>query len=253
MGAGTRILMFTGIYKNIEDIKIGDKVINKNGNIVNVLNMKNSGIKKVLQYKTNAFYKSTLATPDHNHWVGDYSTTPNVLNNGSICKTLDLLTKKDESKYKWQRLDQTQNSICLLPNKIEFELPQDFLISFKDYYVKEKNFDKSECNNEIKPSYGLGYLFGTFLGDGCSKISTYHKSMRGSISWYFGLNELDIAQKVVKYIKEIFNLTASIQEKNNILQVNFYSLPAAKLFSEMGKQENNIFQINIIVQIKIIY
>ena len=39
----TRILMDNGNYKNICDIVIGDKIINKDGNPINVINIFNNG------------------------------------------------------------------------------------------------------------------------------------------------------------------------------------------------------------------
>jgi len=61
-------------YKNIKDIKIGDKVINMNGNPVSVTNVLNQGIKetvKLTQYVNSTKTLETICTPEHRFWVYD--------------------------------------------------------------------------------------------------------------------------------------------------------------------------------------
>lgn len=67
----TKILMANGNYKNIKDIKIHDKVINKNGESVEVIAVKFSGFKKVLKYRHPDWEGYCYATPEHLHYVGN--------------------------------------------------------------------------------------------------------------------------------------------------------------------------------------
>lgn len=248
--AGTRILMANGIYKNIEDIKIGEKVINKDGNSVKVSGTRKSGIKSVIRYKTNNFYKDSFATPDHQHFIGDYSTIKDIQDH-SLVKVLDKLTKKDESKYKWKELWDTNQSVMLLPKNINFEMNDKFIINLKDYCERETVFNKQSYNNQIIPSYDLGYLFGTFLGDGDSNISIYEGSTRGIVHWSYGLSEMSIAQKTQKCLKDVFNIEASIKKKDDkVLSVNANCLPLARFFQEFGKKRNKSLPNNFLVNDK---
>jgi hypothetical protein len=55
--AGTRILMANGTYKNIEDVKVGDRIINKDGLPRSVLNSFSTGIRKVSKLRNSIFIK----------------------------------------------------------------------------------------------------------------------------------------------------------------------------------------------------
>lgn len=99
--AGTKILMYDGSSKNIEDIVIGDVVVNRDGNPTKVLDAFPTGVKKVVKIKNNCYDGETYVTPDHLFWVYDCS-------------------EEDKSKkYKWKRIDETDNSTFLLPRNID--------------------------------------------------------------------------------------------------------------------------------------
>jgi hypothetical protein len=89
----TRVLMADGSYKNIKDINIHDKVINMYGNPVEVVSVKFTGFKNVVSYKNNYFYKNTLVTGDHKHFVGDFSNIKNI-DKCVLRKVLDKETKE---------------------------------------------------------------------------------------------------------------------------------------------------------------
>ena len=159
--AGTRILMANGTYKNIEKITKGEFVINKNGKSVKVLKAFSTGIRKVVKVKTNHFYKPTLVTPDHQYWVGDLSSTSKkTIASAGYSNLLDKKAKSipKASKYKWCEIGSDKNFVSLMPRNIEFEMPTTFNIE-----LKKKGAEGSEI---LTPSYELGYVFGTFLGDG---------------------------------------------------------------------------------------
>ncbi len=71
------------------------------------------------------------------------------------------------SKYKWKEICQFKQDVCLLPNDIQFQLPENFNIILNKKsggnWRTETNYD---LDNTITPSYNYGYLFGTYLGDG---------------------------------------------------------------------------------------
>lgn len=246
--AGTKILMSDGSYKDIEKINLHDKVINKNGEPVQVIGTKFSGFRKVYKYKNNNFYKESYATPDHQHWIGDYSTIKNIQDVG-LAKTLDKLTKKDKTKYKWKELKDCTNSVFLLPKKINFELPNTFTLNLKDFSHSKRTFNNGEVIEylDIYPSYDLGYIFGTFLGDGTASLQKYNRKYKnsnkitkntcGRTSWTFGLNEQDIAKKLQEALKKVFNFNSSITPRKNTLQVINQNNNLTRLLKEFNKRD----------------
>jgi IMP dehydrogenase/GMP reductase len=236
---GTRVLMNNGTYKNIEDVKIHDWVINKDGKPVEVIGTQFSGFKKVKNYKTNNFYKISSATEDHLHWVSDYKNHPWVGNNGAY-KFLDK-----HSTVKWNRLDNLLNTKLLLPKSINFDLPESFVFNLSEFALSRRQYKSGLMQfDNIIPSYELGYLFGTFLGDGNSHIyhtnnrkNTGRRNTSSNISWYFGKHEIDIANKVINYLKSVFNVNCKMEIKSNIILLSCRCNPLARLFFEFGKKQ----------------
>lgn len=65
----TNVLMSNRNYKKINEIIIGDEVINMNGKSVKVLNVVNQGVKHTLNIKTSNSDEHIIVTPDHLFWV----------------------------------------------------------------------------------------------------------------------------------------------------------------------------------------
>lgn len=251
LGPGTRILMENGTYKNIEDISLHDKVINCNGVAVEVVGVKFSGFKKVYKYRNNNFYKETLVTGDHQHLCGDYSSTPNIFNDGCLSKTLDKLTHSKESKYKWSRIDEFKEKVCLLPKNIEFNIPESFNIELSNFAIANRNWKELINYPTITPSYDLGYIFGMFLGDGCSSIYKTKRNVKeketrntcGQLYWTLGLNEKTIAEKLSNSLNKVFGSFANTQLKYNRNTIKVYNQSniLARMFLDFGKkQEKNL-------------
>jgi IMP dehydrogenase/GMP reductase len=240
--AGTRVLMENGSYKNIEDIKLHDKVINQRGEAVEVIGTTFSGLKKVKKYRNNIFPGYSYATGDHKHWVGDLSTSKDFAQSVSIVKFLDKATKNNESKFKWKTLNEYNNDyVCLMPKNINFNLPDKF-----NYDITKFIFNKvasSHLYTNLTPSYGLGFLIGSFLGDGNARIYTsyrnkggnHRKNTTGSLLWYFGKNEQVLADLVKKFLKEIFNAECKFEYTNNMIKVHCRNNPLVRFFHQFGK------------------
>ena len=246
----TRVLMADGTYTNINEIKIGDYVINKDGTSVKVINVMNQGIKEVLKINTNNWHNETYVTPDHKYWVGDLSTSSyKSIQSSGIVKLLDKMAKTvpKTSKYKWMEIGTTDidSTMLLMPKNINWKLEDDFKIDLSNFTVRSELYDDyiiTKPNNikttrYINSNYDLGYIFGTFLGDGNSRLTTYNLSERGSCHWSFGLNEIDIATKVQKAVLNLFNYDCVIKEKDNkVLSVNCYNKTITRMFIEFGKR-----------------
>ena len=228
LAAGTRVLMANGTYKNIENIQIGDKVINMNGDPVKVTNVFSTGIKNVNRVVNNSFYEDTFVTPDHKFYVGDLNSISNISAHG-YSFNLKRNTKDKQSKFKWKSICELNKYCSLLPNKINFEMNK----TFSDTII----IDKNTCN--LHPSYNLGYIFGTFLGDGCAFYSKYKNSYIGNVTWYFNYDEDHIANKLVESIYNVFGKKAHINknEKRKLNIVKLYDKNIGKYLNNWNKKD----------------
>jgi IMP dehydrogenase/GMP reductase len=238
--AGTRILMGTGAYKNIEDVKAGDRVINKNGEVVSVKRSFCTGTREVVSTKTNHFHKQTVSTADHRFWMGDCrGVTDKTLASRGYKKILSKKTKKGYDKFDWVQIGKaTKKTVALLPRNINFEMNEDFSIPLKKRRGGNQSTGFSyHADNVLNPSYDLGYIFGTFLGDGNSHTPTWKGSKRGSVHWSFGKSEQKIVNKLVAALKSCIQTKSSIKinKAQNMIKVDFYYKPLADFLSSFGK------------------
>lgn len=242
--AGARVLMANGTYKNIEEIVIGDRVINKDGKAVNVTNAFCTGVKKVVKLRNSVFYEDTFVTPDHQYWIGDLNTVSHeTLQSKGYVKLLEQESKTTpkQSKYKWKPVCEFNQSALLLPKNIEFDLKNDFSIELKTRVSGNKTENILYATEMVlKPSYDLGYIFGTFLGDGTANCSfnEVKNSRSGKIVWAFGLKETDIAEKLQEAVYRIFKKEVFSSNENNTIQVTLYYKPFADFLNNFGKKEN---------------
>ena len=117
----------------------------KDGKIVKVTGTAFKGIRLVSEYTHTQFYKPTIATPDHQHWVGDLnSVSQSTLSNQGYVTVLnrDMHTPKKEKRLMWKELQDMKQDVFLFPSNIEFDLQNDFEINLKNFSEKEKYLDK---------------------------------------------------------------------------------------------------------------
>jgi IMP dehydrogenase/GMP reductase len=251
--AGTRILMADGTYKNIEKINVNDEIISGDGSITRVTGVKNSGPKNVMSYYHPRFYKKTYCTHDHLHYVNDFSRlSDNTIKAANRAK----LAEESEGYYGWKTAGSISKKDCLLlPKNINFKLPSDFSINLSDFL--KSNRMKVPKNLVVKPSYELGYLIGAFLGDGTAGSSVSDRIVKKEddddlntistsrfLNFTFGPNELDISEKVKKYLEQVFGIESSIitpqtkGHKQNTHKVHVYSA-ALSLFFQLFYNEKD--------------
>lgn len=244
--AGTRILMSNGIYKNIEDIEPGEFIINKDGKSAKVKNAFSTGYRDVVKYRTNTGIGFTTCTADHKHFIGDLSTN-NCIESTGYAKVLDKMSKtvQKQSKYKWKEIENCNknNSVLLLPKNIDFKLKKEFSIPL---YKKDINYVT------LKNNYDLGYIFGTFLGDGNAKIDLRKSGSVNSayITWSFGKHEVEIVNKLNNALFNIFNKEGVVKEKKNMLIVKFYDKPFTEFISQFSKRTDKHLPENLLIDDK---
>ncbi|HEY7342934.1 MAG TPA: IMP dehydrogenase [Ktedonobacterales bacterium] len=234
--AGTRILMANGMYKNIEDVVAGDRVINMDGRPVNVVKAWCTGVREVMALRHTASYRETLVTPDHNYYIGDLSTVgATAISNSGYVALLEKSTRFGESKLRWKAIGETVQDACLLPRQIAFEMPDHLEIDLREFAVRQQK-QLAHYHTEVTDSYELGYIFGTFLGDGHAFIAKSRNSVLGRVSWYFALHEDAIADKLVRALEEVTGLQPSVVRNERVISLNFYSLQWARLMAQFGKR-----------------
>ncbi|MCK9567847.1 IMP dehydrogenase [Candidatus Pacearchaeota archaeon] len=239
-GAGTRILMSNGLYKNIEDIKPGERIINMDGKPKSVLKAFCTGIRKVSKIRNSISYKATYVTPDHQYFIGDLSsiskTTLESIGYSKALKTQSKTTPK-QSKLKWQEIGNINKVALLMPNNIEFEFPNSFKkeIVIRDGWNGHSSI-KVSVDFVIEPTIEVGYIFGTFLGDGHAMIVNNGRTNTGAIHWYFGVDELHIAHRLAECIKTLTGRALKIKAKENIIVCSLYHKPFAEFLSGFGKR-----------------
>lgn len=252
----TRILMANGTYKAISKIKVGEMVINRDGIPVEVLNVINKGVRNTVKLRTNGWYEDTIVTPDHRYWVGDLTSTKySTIQSSGYSKLLDRKSKTipKQSKYKWKHISEVdiKRTVTLMPNDIQWDLPENIYIDLKEFNVKGRVTRNSITTNgtgevRIKRNtsscYELGYIFGTYLGDGDGRLSINPKTNceSGSCHWSFGLHETEIANKLENCIRNCFGYENSTlkEKKGNILHVSVFNKVITRLLIQFGKKTN---------------
>lgn len=224
LAGGTRILMSDGFYKNIEDIAVGDRIIAGDGTVATVTYKFQRGVKPTIEYQTNNFHRKTRVTEDHLHWIGDLST---VAKSYQSVKSLESSTLDGQSKYKWANIgDAPEHFTFLCPRQINFEIVDGFEYSRGIFQPLLEVAPGKQSN------YDVGYLIGTFLGDG---TSFYRREKGGQTSWSLNKTEQHIADEIAKTLERL-DFVAKIYQEDSIILVVAHSAPLALMFEEFGKR-----------------
>ncbi len=233
--AGTRILMSNGLYKNIEDVQAGDRVINRNGEPVTVVKAWQTGVREVMAIRHTASYRETLATPDHRFLTGDLSALkPAMVASAGNVATLERPSRRGIAKIGWQEIGAAEQTALLAPQRIAFELPATLEVDLREFAVRQ---DEQLGNRaQIDASYELGYVFGAFLGDGHAFIAPSRTPEQGRVSWRFGADEPEIAAKLARCLKDVSGVDVAPSPDGSIINVHFHSAQWARLLAQFGKR-----------------
>jgi IMP dehydrogenase/GMP reductase len=235
--AGTRVLMADATYRNIEEVRPGDRVINAAGKPVTVVKAWCTGFREVMAIRHTDSFRETLVTPDHRYFVGDMNTMArDTVSSQGYAKVLEKPTRLGASKLCWKEVGLLDQDALLLPLQIDFELPAGFTIDLRDFAARKQK-QLARYRTEISDSYELGYVFGTFLGDGHAFRHAHRNSEIGNVTWYFGLNEEETANKLIESLKHVTGVDVPCLQGNKVLNIRFYSLQWARIFSEFGKRD----------------
>ena len=235
LAAGTRVLMADTTYKNIEDVVEGDRVINMHGDPVTVAKAWCTGVRDVVAVRHVASPGETIVTPDHQYWVGDLtSVSAATVSARGYARVLDRPTKTGADKLRWKEVGEAADDTFLAPRWVQFELPDELEIDLREFAVRERPL--ARYHTTVRESYELGYVFGTFLGDGDAFLNTNGRSEVGRVSWAFGPNEDEIASKLVAAVEAVTGVRPTIRRRR-VIEVYLFSLQWARLLAGFGKRD----------------
>ncbi len=233
--AGTRILMADATYRNIEDVRPGDRVINMHGDAVSVRAAWCTGTREVMAVRHVAAPLETVVTPDHRYFVGALASAPAVVASRGYAAVLDRPTRMGEPKRGWREIGDADDTVLLLPKQIAFELPDELRIDLHDFARRPSRL--ARYRTDIRDSYELGYVLGTFLGDGDAFLNTNGRSEIGRVCWSFGRDEVSTAEKLVDCLEAVSGVRTTVKSERNMRKVYFSSLQWARLLAQFGKRD----------------
>ena len=236
--AGTRVLTSDGSCKNIEDVEAGDRVINMAGVPVAVRRAWCTGVRDVVALRTTCAPGETFVTPDHRYYLGALVSAPAVVAGHGYAAALDRPTRFGEPKRRWLAIGEAlehEPVVALLPLRIVFDLPDTLSIDLHEFSRRTSRLER--YNVEIRESYDLGYVFGTFLGDGDAFLNTNGRSEIGRVGWSFGRRERSTAEKLMSAVERVTGVRPKLRERERTLQIYLFSLQWARLLAEFGKRD----------------
>jgi inosine-5'-monophosphate dehydrogenase len=236
--AGTRVLMANGSYRNIEDVREGDRVLNMYGQPVAVKRAWCTGVRDVVALRTTVAPGETLVTADHRYLLGDLSSARVAAASQGFVAVLDRPTRLGEPKRRWLEIREAaelEPVVALLPLRVELELPDHLEIDLHAFARRQAQLERYVT--PITESYELGYVFGTFLGDGDSFVNTNGRSEIGRVGWAFGKGEGAIVDKLADAVEVVTGVRPRIVERERVIQVYLFSLQWARLLAAFGKRD----------------
>ena len=235
--AGTRVLMADSSYRNIENVKPGDRVINMHGEPVTVLRAWCTGVREVMEIRHTAGLRPTVATPDHRFHVGDLSTvSATTVASRGYAGVLTTPTRLGHSKLGWQEIGTVDRAALTSPRHIRYEMPDELTIDIAEFAVRKQR-QLSRYHREIHSSFDLGYLFGTFMGDGHAFIAKSRNSEIGRVSWYFANHEQSTIAKLVDVVERVTGVRPTVSPAEKVTHIHLYSLQWARLLAQFDKRD----------------
>ncbi len=238
--ADARVLMSNGTYKNIVDVKEGDRVITMNGEPATVRRSFCTGLKSVLSVKHAHFYTPLKLTGDHNCFIGDLnSVTKSTLASSGYKRMLEVPDRFGKTKLKWKPVNELNQDVALLPRCVSWELPGNLSIDMSKYFIRTEH--TINYNMTIESTYNTGYMFGFFMGDGCSRKykGTNKKgfsSFSGGVEWYINYRDQDRVKKLCDAIVSVTGKVPTCSNKGtSYTKVILYSKQWGEFFQQFGK------------------
>ena len=188
-------------YKRIEDVEVGDKVIDAYGNTSQVDDVINNGKRdKLLNIKIdNLPFIVHKMTKDHRVFI------------------------KRDNKWEWVESCELKVGDIIGEPVVKHDKNR------RSYYYGFNKNNKEGMYGNM--SRNLGRIIGLFLGDGSTN---FYKSGSGNdvgyIQWAFNANDDDLINEYVEIISSYFGQNVSLSYENNLLRMKLHNTAIAKHF-----------------------
>ena len=191
--AGTRILMADGVYKPIEEIKSGDRVINRFGKIDAVSKIMERESENLVEIRgNNILCRSLFVTKDHPFWIFTARNTcpktgrPNAFDRDANFCQLDSWVGFGQGVH---RKEGEVFPSGLTPDWVKAS-DLDSNRQFLTHPVSNQEIENSEMNEN------RAELLGWYLAEGClNKLNKFSKQ-ESAVVFCLGNNELGIAHRL---------------------------------------------------------
>lgn len=222
---GTEVVMSNGQRKAIEDVKVGELVINSYNEISrvkSVFNKKYTG--DLIEIKVEGNYNIATFTPDH------------------------LFIVCDKGQLVWKRLDQIKIKDKLL---IPFGTKKEQIYSFdlqeldivdtennrrrvktKDGYVRAKG-GRHHIKRYVTLDEDLGWLFGIFFAEGGIRYENEHPM---GVDFSLNRNETEYAENIKRIFKDKFDYDVTFYDLESKPSVRIVRVNSAILGEFFAKQ-----------------
>ncbi len=194
--------------KNIIDVTLNDKLINENGDIVNIINKQIYNVENedTFEIKVDNTYRTTTFTKEH-----------------------PILISKPILKRNYQKNNERYWDFDFKYTKVS-EITVGDWIKVPNIYKKkiEIDFDEKWMNTDVRKDFKIDsplsnvnfwWFIGVWLGDGWIQ----NNNLSYSIHVCFNKNEKYYFDKTLKIIKELFNRDAVVVEKDSTYEIFFNS------------------------------
>jgi IMP dehydrogenase/GMP reductase len=231
--AGTRVLMANATYKNIEEIRAGERVLNMAGEPVTVLRSWCTGVREVMALRHTGSARETYVTPDHRYLAGDLAAvcllaTPAGRGSGSERAT----NWWRPGEVGWREIGDCKHTLLLLPRHLAFELAPHLALSLPTS-DDQRERSAARVRTTLAASYDLGYLFGTFLQNGHISAAPAQR-----IFWRLACYGQEATAKLVQCIRRVTGLEVVCARHTGVPSLELESLPWAKLLSDFGERQH---------------
>lgn len=249
--SGTKVLMWNGTVKNIEDIVVGDKVISHTGQIREVTKTFKYEVNEPMTQVTVENRNPMTFTCDHKILVFRGSRCDRKKTTGyKYCRPTCSYDCRKYGSYEWIPMSEVEKDdlVCFpqvhlpKPSQTRIDLKELFPeIIEKDGYVNvfsnDAQWDKGKIPRYIDITPDLCRLIGYFIGNGwATKQVDKDNTKRGhTFGIAFPTTHMEYVDDCRRLLKRIFNADTSVKpnKRNTCVQIHCYRSIIGMLFAKL--------------------
>lgn len=246
--SGTKVLMWNGTVKNIEDIVVGDKVISHTGQIREVTNTFRYEVNEPMTQVTVEKRNPMTFTCDHKILVFRGSRCHKKESTGyKYCRPTCSQSCRKYGSYEWIPMDEVEKDDLVCFPQVRLPKPQQTRIDVKELFqdVIEKDgyvnvfsndaqWEKGKIPRYIDITPDLCRLIGYFIGNGWA-TKQVGKENTHSFGIAFPTTHMEYVDDCRRLLKGIFNADTSVKpnKRNTCVQIHCYRSIVGMLFAKL--------------------